>query len=61
MSLHREERWGGIFYYLRAFPWVVDGFSVETYLDHVLALQERLERGEISVFEGRQYLVEPRK
>ena len=32
---------GAIVYYLKAIPWVVDGFSVETHLAHLLALQER--------------------
>ena len=52
---------GAIVYYLKAIPWVVDGFSVETHLAHLLALQERLERGEGLVFEARKYLVEARK
>jgi SAM-dependent methyltransferase len=52
---------GAIVYYLKAVPWVVDGFSVETHLAHLLALQERLERGERLVFEARRYLVEARK
>jgi len=49
---------GAIVYYLKAIPWVVDGFSVETHLTHLLALQERLEQGEGLVFEARKYLVE---
>jgi SAM-dependent methyltransferase len=52
---------GAIVYYLKAVPWVVDGFSVETHLAHLLALQDRLERGEGLVFEARKYLVEARK
>jgi SAM-dependent methyltransferase len=52
---------GAIVYYLKAIPWVVDGFSVETHLAHLLALQDRLERGEGLVFEARKYLVEARK
>jgi hypothetical protein len=64
------EEWSGAFsftdvaaivYYLRAVPWLVDGFSVETHLAHLLALQDRLERGEGLVFEARKYLVEARK
>lgn len=34
-----------IVYYLKAVPWLVDGFSVETHLPHLLALQGQLERG----------------
>lgn len=52
---------GAIVYYLTAIPWVVDGFSVETHLAHLLALQDRLERGDGLVFEARKYLVEARK
>jgi SAM-dependent methyltransferase len=52
---------GAIVYYLKAVPWMVDGFSVETHLEHLLALQERLERGDELVFEARKYLVEARK
>jgi SAM-dependent methyltransferase len=52
---------GAVVYYLRAVPWVVEGFSVDTHLAHLLALQRRLERGEGLVFEARKYLVEARK
>jgi hypothetical protein len=52
---------GAIVYYLKAIPWLVPGFSVETHLDRLLALQGRLERGEGLVFEARKYLVEARK
>jgi SAM-dependent methyltransferase len=37
---------GAIVYYLKAVPWSVEGFSVETHLDKLLALQARLARGE---------------
>ena len=49
---------GAIVYYLKAIPWLVQGFSVETHLDHLLALQDRLERGLDLVFEARKYLIE---
>ena len=52
---------GALVYYLKAVPWTVEGFSVETHLEHLLALQDRLERGEGLVFEARKYLVEARK
>ena len=52
---------GAIVYYLRAVPWLVEGFSVDTHLAHLLALQRRLERGKGLVFEARKYLVEARK
>jgi len=37
---------GAIVYYLTAVPWSVEGFSVETHLNKLLALQTRLEKGE---------------
>jgi SAM-dependent methyltransferase len=49
---------GAIVYYLKAVPWLVSGFSVDTHVEHLLALQERLERDERLVFEARKYLVE---
>jgi SAM-dependent methyltransferase len=52
---------GAIVYYLKAIPWVVDGFSVKTHMDHLLALQGRLERGEGLIFAAKKYLVEARK
>jgi SAM-dependent methyltransferase len=52
---------GAIVYYLKAIPWVVEGFSVETHLAYLLALQDRLEHGEGLVFEARKYLVEARR
>lgn len=52
---------GAIVYYLKAIPWLVEGFSVETHLEHLLALQSGLERGESLAFEARKYLVEARK
>jgi hypothetical protein len=65
--LHDLERLGldpaaaGFHYYLKAIPWLVDGFSVQTHLEPLLALQDRLERGDGLVFEARKYLVEARK
>jgi SAM-dependent methyltransferase len=50
-----------IVYYLKAIPWIVPGFSVETHLATLLALQERLERCDRLAFEARKYLVEARK
>jgi SAM-dependent methyltransferase len=49
---------GAIVYLLRAVPWLVPGFSVETHLVHLLALQRRLEGGEGLAFVARLYLIE---
>jgi SAM-dependent methyltransferase len=52
---------GAIVYYLKAVPWLVEGFSVESHARYLLALQERLERGERLCFTARKYLIEARK
>jgi hypothetical protein len=52
---------GAVIYYLKAVPWMVEGFSVDTHLGALLALQRRFERGEPLAFEARKYLIEARK
>jgi SAM-dependent methyltransferase len=52
---------GAIVYYLKAIPWLVPGFSVETHLAPLLALQSRLESGQGLVFEAGKYLIEALK
>ncbi|MCA9954201.1 MAG: class I SAM-dependent methyltransferase [Anaerolineales bacterium] len=52
---------GALVYYLKAIPWIVPRFSVETHLSYLLALQEKLDRGETLQFETRQYLLKARK
>jgi SAM-dependent methyltransferase len=52
---------GAIVYYLKAVPWLVPGFSVESHLNHLLNLQHRLDRGEELAFVARKYLIEARK
>jgi SAM-dependent methyltransferase len=37
---------GAIVYYLKAIPWTVEGFSVDSHLDKLLALQALLDQGE---------------
>jgi len=49
---------GAIVYYLKAVPWLVPGFSVERYSEHLLALQRRLESGEGLAFVAKKYLIE---
>lgn len=70
LRVGRAEEWSGkltfadvgaIVYYLRAVPWLVPGFSVDTHLDRLLELQSRLEGGEDLVFEARKYLIEAQK
>lgn len=52
---------GAIVYYLKAVPWLVSGFSVETHLQNLLALQRQLENGESLTFAARIYLIEAHK
>ncbi|HXF61636.1 MAG TPA: methyltransferase domain-containing protein [Caldilineaceae bacterium] len=52
---------GALVYYLKAIPWTVPDFSVDRYADALLALQERLERGEPLHFTGKLYLIEAHK
>jgi len=52
---------GAIVYYLRAVPWLVPGFSVETHLEYLLALQRRIESGEGLEYVARKYLIEAHK
>jgi SAM-dependent methyltransferase len=52
---------GAIVYYLKAVPWLVPGFSVETHGDALLRLQAQLERGEPLVYSIGKYVIEARK
>ncbi|MFC2007416.1 methyltransferase domain-containing protein [Chloroflexota bacterium] len=52
---------GAIVYYLKAVPWLVPGFSVDTHLDHLIAIQRKLEDGNDLVFTAREYMIEARK
>jgi len=52
---------GAIVYYLKAVPWSVPGFSVETHLKYLLKLQEQLENQKSLSFVARKYLIEAYK
>ena len=52
---------GAIVYYLKAVPWLVDGFSVDTHLKYLEKLQDKLDAGEELVFTNRRYLIEAHK
>ena len=52
---------GAIVYYLKAVPWLVPDFKVETHLSSLFALQERLEAGEGLDFYDARYLIEASK
>jgi SAM-dependent methyltransferase len=49
---------GAIVYYLKAVPWLVPGFSVETHLKYLLKLQKHFERNGLLIFTSRRYLIE---
>lgn len=70
LTIVRAEDWSGrlsfrdvgaIVYCLKAAPWLVPGFSVETHLEPLLELQGKLERGEELAFVARKYLIEARR
>jgi SAM-dependent methyltransferase len=52
---------GAIVYYLKAVPWLVPEFSVETHLNYLLKLQEQLENQKLLRFVDRKYLIEAYK
>ena len=52
---------GAIVYYLKAVPWLVPGFTVESHLEYLVKLQNQLESGEALAFEARKYLIEAQK
>ena len=52
---------GAIVYYLKATPWEVPGFTVQTHLPYLLALQRRLDAGEDLAFYVALYLIEATK
>jgi len=52
---------GAVVYYLRAVPWLVPGFSVDTHVDSLLGLQRQIEKTGQLVFAARKYLIEAHK
>ncbi len=52
---------GAIVYYLKAIPWEVPEFTVESHLRYLLALQERVDAGEELGFSAARYMIEARK
>jgi SAM-dependent methyltransferase len=70
LVVDRVEQWqgdlaftdvGAVVYYLRAVPWLVPGFSVDTHLPQLLELRRQLEHEGRLVFEARSYLIEAHK
>ena len=52
---------GAIVYFLKAVPWLVEGFSVETHLKYLFKLQHRLDSSDGLAFISRKYLIEASK
>ena len=52
---------GALVYFLKAVPWTVPEFSVETHSKYLLQLQNKLENGEPLTFTQKRYLFEARK
>ena len=70
MAIETVEEWEGsltftdvgtIVYYLKAIPWEVPGFTVNSHLRYLLALQERVDGGEKLEFYAAKYLIEATK
>lgn len=70
MTVETVEEWegrlafsdvGAIVYYLKAVPWEVPGFTVNSHLTYLFALQERVDAGEKLEFYAAKYLIEARK
>ena len=70
LSIETAEEWlgrltfhavGAVVYYLKAVPWLVEGFSVDTHTGSLIRLHERLQREGEFVFEARKLLIEARK
>ena len=52
---------GAIVYYLKAIPWEVPGFTVETHRRYLYTLQAKLDAGEELGFFAGKFLIEARK
>jgi SAM-dependent methyltransferase len=70
LSIVNVEEWSGaltfldvgaIVYYLKAVPWLAPGFSVESHLPHLLALQAEIDAQGMLTFNARKYIVEAKR
>src|SRR5215216_1320699 len=52
---------GAVVYYLKAVPWLVPGFSVESHSKYLFNLQEQLQDKKLLIFSARKYLIEAQK
>jgi SAM-dependent methyltransferase len=52
---------GAVVYHLKAIPWLVEGFSVDTHLPQLWQLQEKVEAGRPLAFSNKRYLIQAHK
>jgi len=52
---------GALVYFLKAVPWIVPGFTVKTHVEHLLRLQERLEKEGQLTFTERLLMIKAEK
>lgn len=52
---------GALVYYLKAVPWIIEGFSVERYLPELKQLHQQLAQGEALSFSRRLFMLQLRK
>jgi SAM-dependent methyltransferase len=52
---------GAVVYFLKAIPWIVDSFSVDSHLEYLRRLQEKLEREGKLEFTYARFLISARK
>ena len=52
---------GAIVYFLKAIPWVVEGFKVDKYLPVLEFFQKKLDRGNRLIFSERRFLVQAKR
>ena len=48
---------GALVYFLRAIPWIVPGFSVDSHRDVLIRMQQQLDAGESLAYAQRRYLL----
>ncbi len=70
LAVEMSQEWSGrmifkdvasLVYYLKAIPWIVDDFTVETHLPYLVRQQERLEREGQLVFHEKLLVIRARK
>jgi SAM-dependent methyltransferase len=52
---------GAVVYYLKAVPWQIPGFSVDTYYDHLLALHHTIQASGGITVTGHRFFIEARR